>query len=94
MHERSLIRDLVDKIHLLANTERGRLVAAKLRLGALAHISADHLREHFEQETSGTSLEGLRLQIEEQSDIHHADAQEIILDSLEFEDSHERRQQS
>ena len=85
MHEQSLIRNLVDKIHILASAEDGRLIAANLRLGALAHISAHHLREHFEQETSGTPLEGLRLHIDEQSDIHHAEAQEIILDSLEFE---------
>ena len=65
--------------------EDGRLIAAKLRLGALAHISAAHLREHFEQATSGTSLQGLRLHIEEQPDIHHPEAQDIILDSLEFE---------
>ncbi|WP_308367350.1 MULTISPECIES: hydrogenase/urease maturation nickel metallochaperone HypA [unclassified Microbulbifer] len=88
MHEQSLIKNLVEKIHLLASSESDRLVAARLRLGALAHISAEHLREHFEREIIGTPLEGLRLQIEEQSDIHHAEAQEIILDSLEFEDSH------
>ena len=89
MHEQSLIRNLVDKIHSLAGAERGRLIAARLRLGALAHISAEHLREHFEQETSGTPLEGLRLLIEEHTDIHHAEAQEIILDSLEFEERDE-----
>lgn len=93
MHEQSLIRNLVEKIHRLAATERGTLVAAKLRLGALAHISADHLREHFERETSGTALAGLQLKIEEQPDINHAEAQDIILDSLEFagceEDSNE-----
>lgn len=85
MHEQSLIKNLVEKIHMLAARESGKLVGAKLRLGALAHISADHLREHFEHETCGTPLEGLQLQIEELADIHHAEAQEIILDSLEFE---------
>ncbi|MFI2809926.1 MULTISPECIES: hydrogenase/urease maturation nickel metallochaperone HypA [Microbulbifer] len=85
MHEQSLIKDLVGKIRLLAGRERGRLVAARLRLGALAHISADHLREHFERETAGTPLEGLRLYIDELSDIHHSEAQQIVLDSLEFE---------
>jgi len=85
VHEQSLIKNLVATIHELASREPGNVVAAKLRLGALAHISADHLREHFEQETSGTPLEGLRLQIEEVADIHHVEAQEIILESLEFE---------
>ncbi|QIL89206.1 hydrogenase/urease maturation nickel metallochaperone HypA [Microbulbifer harenosus] len=85
MHEHSLINNLLDKIHRLAVGEGGRLVAVRLRLGALAHISADHLREHFEQATIGTSLHGLRLHIEEQPDIHHPEAQDIVLDSLEFE---------
>ncbi|WOX05627.1 hydrogenase/urease maturation nickel metallochaperone HypA [Microbulbifer pacificus] len=85
MHEQSLINNLLDKIQRLAATEDGRLIAATLRLGVLAHISAEHLREHFEQATAGTSLEGLRLHIEEQPDIHHPEAQDIILDSLEFE---------
>ncbi|WGL17101.1 hydrogenase/urease maturation nickel metallochaperone HypA [Microbulbifer bruguierae] len=85
MHEQSLISDLLEKIYRLAASEDGRLVAAKLRLGALAHISSEHLREHFDQAISGTALEGLRLHIEEHKDIHHAEAQEIVLDSLEFE---------
>lgn len=89
MHEQSLIKNLVETIHRLASHESGKLVAARLRLGALAHISAEHLREHFERETAGTPLEGLRLQIEELSDIYHVEAQEIILDSLEFDGSDE-----
>lgn len=88
MHEQSLIRDLVAKIHTVASREQGRLVAARLRLGALAHISAGHLREHFERETAGTALQGLRLEIEELPDIHHEQAQEIVLQSLEFERPH------
>ncbi|SHE58654.1 hydrogenase nickel incorporation protein HypA/HybF [Microbulbifer donghaiensis] len=89
MHEQSLINDLVEKIHRIASGEDGRLVAANLRLGALAHISAEHLREHFERATVGTSLEGLQLQIEALPDIHHAEAQQIVLDSLEFEYGHD-----
>ncbi|MFV8782648.1 hydrogenase/urease maturation nickel metallochaperone HypA [Microbulbifer sp. SA54] len=85
MHEQSLIKNLVEKIQRLAAQERGKLVSAKLRLGALAHISAEHLREHFEHETSGTALEGIKLKIEELPDINHAQAQDIVLDSLEFE---------
>ncbi|WP_323844237.1 hydrogenase/urease maturation nickel metallochaperone HypA [Microbulbifer magnicolonia] len=89
MHEQSLIKDLTEKIRLLRSNEKGRLVAAKLRLGALAHISAEHLREHFERETAGTSLQGLRLEIEELTDIHHVQAQDIVLESLEFAEDHD-----
>ncbi|QKX18292.1 hydrogenase/urease maturation nickel metallochaperone HypA [Microbulbifer sp. YPW1] len=91
MHEQSLIRNLVNTIQGLAAEENARVLAAKLRLGALAHISADHLREHFQQETDGTALQGLRLDIVEQSDIHHPEAQDIILESLEFQADDEQR---
>jgi len=88
MHEQSLIKNLAEKIHRLSSAESGKLVGARLRLGALAHISAEHLREHFERETLGTNLEGLQLEIEELADIHCAGAQDIVLDSLEFEADH------
>ncbi|SDK18098.1 hydrogenase/urease maturation nickel metallochaperone HypA [Microbulbifer yueqingensis] len=89
MHEHSLIRNLVAKIHGISSEEQGTPIAARLRVGALAHISAEHLREHFENETAGTPLEGLRLEIEELPDIHHELAQEIVLDSLEFAQGHD-----
>ncbi|WP_237064995.1 hydrogenase/urease maturation nickel metallochaperone HypA [Microbulbifer guangxiensis] len=85
MHEQSLINDLVTKIHELAARETGRLTTAKLRLGALAHISAEHLQEHFDHATAGTPLEGLRLEIQELADINHPFAQDIILESLVFD---------
>ncbi|GAB2903020.1 hydrogenase/urease maturation nickel metallochaperone HypA [Microbulbifer echini] len=85
MHEQSLIKNLVEKIQQLAADEDAKVIGAKLRLGALAHISADHLREHFEQAIHGTPLEGLRLDIEVRTDIHHIEAQEIILENLQFE---------
>jgi hydrogenase nickel incorporation protein HypA/HybF len=87
MHEQSLINDLIEKIQELSGAQQGKLILAKLRLGALAHISPDHLREHFSHATAGTALEGLRLEIEELPDIRHPFAQDIILESLEFDRS-------
>ncbi|BBM03498.1 hydrogenase/urease maturation nickel metallochaperone HypA [Microbulbifer sp. GL-2] len=85
MHEQSLIKNLIEKIRQLSADEDGKVVGVKLRLGALAHISPSHLREHFEQEIFGTALEGLRLEIEVLTDIHHAEAQDIVLENLQFE---------
>ncbi|MCO1336107.1 hydrogenase maturation nickel metallochaperone HypA [Microbulbifer sp. OS29] len=87
MHEQSLIKNLIDKIHELAMDEPGKPIGVRLRLGALAHISASHLREHFDREILGTSLEGLKLEIDQLTDIKHKDAQEIILESLKFEET-------
>lgn len=88
MHEHSLIKNLLDKINQLAEQQQGRKIAAvNIQLGALAHISAAHFREHFEHETAGTALADIRLKIEELADINHPRAQDIVLESIEFEES-------
>ncbi|AWF81382.1 hydrogenase nickel incorporation protein HypA [Microbulbifer sp. A4B17] len=87
MHEMNLIKNLIDKIHELASDEPGKPIGVRLRLGALAHISAKHLREHFDREVLGTSLEGIKLEIDELKDINHREAQDVILESLKFEET-------
>jgi hydrogenase nickel incorporation protein HypA/HybF len=54
-----------------------------LRLGILAHVSADHLREHFLRASRGTAVEGARLAIEVVTDLADRQAQEILLDRVE-----------
>ncbi|RKX26328.1 MAG: hydrogenase maturation nickel metallochaperone HypA [Candidatus Zixiibacteriota bacterium] len=84
MHEFSLLHDLLEKIEVVAE-ENGsdQVIGVKVRLGALAHISPSHLREHFDHAVVGTVAEGARLDIEELKDEHDPHAQEIILDSIE-----------
>lgn len=87
MHEFSLINDLMRKIAGIALEQGARRVAAvKVKLGALAHISPEHLREHFEQAVRGTIADGARLDIELNPDPDDPSAQEILLDSVEVED--------
>lgn len=87
MHEASLIQNLKKKIHEVAanSKESGRITSLKVKLGALSHISASHFKEHFEQETQGTDLEGAKLEVQELHDLHDPLAQEIILESVSFE---------
>ena len=87
MHEASLIRDLTKKVNEVAinNQKNGKIVSIKVKLGALSHISASHFKDHFEQETRGTFLEGTNIAIEELHDPYDPLAQEIILESVEFE---------
>ncbi|WP_413665816.1 hydrogenase/urease maturation nickel metallochaperone HypA [Microbulbifer sp. CNSA002] len=87
MHEQNLIKNLINKIQELASDEPGRPIGVRLRLGALAHMSAAHLREHFDREILGTSLEGIKLEIDELKDINHKEAQDVILESLKFEET-------
>lgn len=87
MHEMTLLRDLLHKIDEIARREQAsRVVGVKVRIGALAHISGEHFREHFEEATQGHVAQGARLDVVELSDESDPLAQEIVLESLEVED--------
>jgi Zn finger protein HypA/HybF involved in hydrogenase expression len=49
-----------------------------LKLGPLAHIEPDHLREHFVEAARGTLADSARLEIETTDDLH-----ELTLESLD-----------
>lgn len=87
MHEQSLMADLMRKIITIGQEQPGSvIVRVKVRLGALSHISADHLREHFVQAAKGSCAEQAQLDIEVSRDLNDPKAQEIILDSIDVED--------
>lgn len=86
-HELTLLADVMRRIERVAAEEGAeRVIAVRLWLGALAHISADHLREHFEEAARGGIAEGARVEIEESRDLEDPNAQEIVLVSVEVED--------
>lgn len=87
MHEFSLIADLMRKISAAApHPQRQKIVGVKVRLGALAHISPKHFREHFVQAAKGTPAENARLEIELSDDTTHPNAQDLVLKSIEVEE--------
>ncbi len=87
MHELSLMRDLLRKIDTLAAEQNAqRVTAVAVRIGALAHISAEHFREHFIDGTRGSIAENARLDIDVSSDTADAHAQDILLTRIEVED--------
>ena len=84
MHEMSLIHNLLTKIQKVALAHNAeRVVGVYVEIGALAHISAGHFREHFEAETVGTLAERAQLHIEVKSDIHDPHAQDILLKKVD-----------
>ncbi|MCZ7649073.1 MAG: hydrogenase maturation nickel metallochaperone HypA [Planctomycetota bacterium] len=88
MHEFSLLKDLLRKIdRVRAEQQAGKVVSVTVRLGALAHISASHFREHFDEAVRGTPLSGARLEVIESKDESDPRAQEILLESVEVEDA-------
>ena len=87
MHEQSLMTDLMNKISAIGQkSEAKSIVGVKVKLGALAHISADHFREHFVLAAKGSLAEEAQLDIEVSTDLNDPQAQEILLDSVEIEE--------
>lgn len=85
-HELSLIKDLLRKIESIAKEhDSKKVIGVSLKLGALAHISAGHLREHFEEAVSGTALQGVQLDITVSKNETDPHAQDIMLESVEVE---------
>ena len=88
MHEAGMIRDLLRRIRQLADDEAATAVTGvTVWLGALSHISPEHFRDHFERETLGSIAEGATLSIESSDDIHHPDAQAILLRNIDVSDT-------
>jgi len=84
MHEASLMRGLMRKIDEVAAAESAAaVVGVEVWLGALSHMSAEHFAEHFAQASAGTLAEGAKLDVTVSDDPAHANAQDILLVSVE-----------
>ena len=87
MHEQSLMADLMRKIDAICQKQGSKnIVGVKVKLGALAHISADHFKEHFVQAAKGSRVENAQLYVEVLTDLADPHAQEILLDSIDIEE--------
>jgi hydrogenase nickel incorporation protein HypA/HybF len=86
MHEASLMTGLMRKIDEAARAQSAkRVVEVSVWLGALSHMTRGHFAEHFEHASAGTIAEGARLDVTVSSDIADANAQDVLLKSLEVE---------
>src|SRR5262245_30896032 len=71
MHEMSLLRGLIKQIDAIARDHASeRVTAVRLKLGPLAHIEPDHLREHFVEAAVGTVAESATLEIGTSDALH------------------------
>lgn len=86
MHEAHLINDLIRKAESTARIRGAdKVVSVRIKVGALSHISGEHLREHFARAAMGTIVEHAQLDIETLHDISAPEALEIRIVSLEIE---------
>lgn len=86
MHEMHLLKDILNKIdQIIEENKSVKATEVSIWLGALSHISAEHLTEHFIHESKGRSCEGAKLEVEQSNDISHPQAQDILLKSIHVE---------
>jgi hydrogenase nickel incorporation protein HypA/HybF len=86
VHEQALMRDLMEKITAEARAEGAACVTRiRVRLGALAHLTEDHFREHFEDASRGTVAEGAAVEAELRTDPTEPHAQGVVLESIQVE---------
>src|ERR1700688_4740998 len=81
MHEMSMLRGLLAKSEATARRNgANRVSVVRLKLGALAHIEPEHLREHFTAAARGTIADSARLDIQTTDELH-----ELTLESMDVE---------
>ena len=86
MHEMSLMNNLLAKIEQIAGENNSTKVSKVcVTLGALAHISESHFREHFVEGTLGTIAEGAELIVITNEDTNDPNAQDILLTSVDVQ---------
>ena len=91
MHEAGLARDLIQRAEETALAEGVRRVTAvTVRIGALAGVTGDHLREHFIAEAKGTMAEGAALEVVEgpgdEAALADPHAMDVLLVGVEVEE--------
>ncbi len=86
MHESGLVRDMVHRIEVAARSAGAeRVSGARVWLGALSDLSAEHFCEHFAAAARGTLAEGAILTFEVSDDADHPEAQGVIIQSIDLE---------
>ena len=92
MHEAGLARDLIRRAEDLAVAEGARRVTSvTVRIGGLASVTGEHLREHFLNEARGTMAEGAIVEVVEgpsgEEAISDPHALDLLLVGIEVEES-------
>lgn len=84
MHELSLVASLCARAEAVARAEGAeRVTRISVRLGALSHLSSDHLMDHLRQAAAGSILEGARVEVTIDPDTSSPGAQDVELQSVE-----------
>lgn len=86
MHEKAVMGRLMRAIEESAQAEGAdRVTRIRVRLGALAHFTPAHFREHFADASRGTLAEGAEVEAELSTDPTEPEAQGVVLESIDVE---------
>lgn len=84
MHEFSLMKDLFEKIkHIAQEAQSEHVTKVHVQLGALAHISPEHFKRHFDDMCQNSIAQDAQLVITQGHDLNAPDAQDITLVSID-----------
>lgn len=85
MHEQALLQDLGREVNAVAEREGEREVArVRVWIGALSHLTPEHLRAEWPDVVRGTRAERATLEVEVSRDPRHPQAQAVVLTSVSF----------
>lgn len=86
MHETSLMKRLLEAIEKVAKENRAcRVTKVYVTIGALANITPQHLREHFDRAVKGTLAEGAQLIVQVSEEMRDSSALGVQLERVELE---------
>jgi len=86
VHDRAVMDDLLREIdHIVRSEGATRVRTLRVTLGALAHMTPEHFREHLLAAAPGTPVEGAGVECDCDTDPRAPGAQGIRLRSLELE---------
>jgi hydrogenase nickel incorporation protein HypA/HybF len=81
VHERALMRDLLNRVDAVARAEgASRVTRVGVQVGPLSHFTPEHFREHFADASRGTIADGASVDVS--SDGTGTD---VLLESVELE---------
>lgn len=88
MHEHALMRNVIERIAQIAESEGASGVTkVSVRLGALSHFTPEHFREHYVHAARGTLAEGASVVANLDEDITAPEAQDVVVESIELEET-------
>lgn len=86
MHEEALFKDLRRKFEEIGATQGvRRITRVTLWIGALSHLTEDHLREDWARVVQGTPADGAILEVKLSHDLNDSRAETIVIESVGVE---------